>query len=72
MPKLLQVKLVYRSLDYNTSYSALLSEARVSVHQQSYDSVISIKLSELAMGIHGTVEDHMINTFKGVLLHTQV
>ena len=66
----LQVRVVYRASDNNRSYSMLLSEARVAVEQESHDSVISIKLSELAMGIHGAVEDHMINIFKGVYTYT--
>ena len=64
--------MTYRSLDNDRSYSTVLSGACVSVQQQAYDSVISIKLSELAMGIHGAVEDHAINTFKGVYVCTSV
>ena len=60
------MRLTYHSLDNDKSYSALLSGACVSVQQEPYDLFISIKLSELAMGIHGAVVDHMINTFKGV------
>ena len=61
--------MVYRASGNNRSYSVLLSEARVVVEQESYDSVVSIKLSELAMGIHGAVEDHVINVFKGVYMY---
>ena len=64
----LQVRVVYRAPDNNRSYSILLSEACVAVEQEAHDSVISIKLSELAMGIHGVVEDHVINVFKGVYI----
>ena len=66
---LYQLRMIYHSADDDKSYSAVLSGARVSVQQQAYDSVISIKLSELGMGIHGAVEDHMINTFKGMYTH---
>ena len=64
--------MTYHSLDTNRSYSVVLSGACVSVLQQAYDLVISIKLSELAMGIHGAVEDHVINTFKGVHVYVNV
>ena len=64
----LQVRVVYRAPDNNRSYSILLSEACVAVEQEAHDSVISIMLSELAMGIHGAMEDHVINVFKGVYI----
>ena len=61
-----QVGIIYRSLDNDKTYSIALNEPYVSVQQHSHDAVISIKLSELAMGIRGAVDDHVINTFKGV------
>ena len=60
--------MTYHSLDNDRSYSVVLSGACVSVQQQAYDLIIAIKLSELAMGIHGAVQDYVINTFKGVCI----